>query len=153
MKKIVASEKHLVVWSVVILFCIFMTVVCIAFGITDLVRQDQVDHLAFIVGVIFLAVAGYYAWDLNRMGCYIWVEDCVVKRRGLLGGFFKECKIESIQKVVVKDAYRDGTLIYLVDHSKHQFNRRRRDSYIGFEYTKENVEFLQTFWSGEIQTQ
>ncbi len=151
MKKIVASEKYLVVWSVIILFCALMTVICFVFGIVDLVKHDPVDPLAFVGGVIFLAVAVYYVLDLNRMACYIWVEGGAVKRQGLFGGFFKECKSESIQRVVIKDFYRDGTFIYLVDNSKHQFNRRRNDSYIGFEYTKDNVEFLRTFWSGEIE--
>jgi hypothetical protein len=94
---------------------------------------------------------------LNRTACIIWLEDGIVKRKGLIRGFYKECCIDSIRKVKIHHSHREvgfGAFIYLADDRSPEFAkflRMRKDSYISFRKNKKNIEFLRTFWQGQIE--
>ena len=72
-------------------------------------------------------------------------------RKGLLRGFYKECPITSIRRIVIRYAWREGDFIYLVDDNGNHFDRTRKGSYICFRKTQENLAFVRTFWSGSIE--
>ena len=112
------------------------------------VEEKGSGYLAFFV---FLFLSCFFLWFLNRLACVVWIEDDVVKRKGLICGFYKECPIESIQRVKIQYAWREGDFVYLIDSSIHKFDRLRKDSYICFRKNKNNLTFLRTFWSGEIE--
>jgi len=81
----------------------------------------------------------------------------MIKRKGLIHGFYKECSVRAIQTVKIKYVHREvgfGTFIYLIDdrtQSYKKFLRIRKDSYICFRKNKKNLAFLNTFWSGKVE--
>ena len=97
-------------------------------------------------------------FSLNRAACVVWVEDGIVKRRGLICGFYKECAVKDIKTVKIEYRSREvgfRTFIYLIDDRKQtykKFLRARKDSYISFRKNDKNLAFLRTFWSGEVET-
>ena len=90
---------------------------------------------------------------LNRTGSVVVLEDGIIKRKGLFFGFYKECAVRSIAKVVEKQYHwRYESYLYLIDsESNSEFRRIRSGSYIGFRKTKRNLAFLRQFWHGKIQ--
>lgn len=106
-----------------------------------------------LFGVVF-ALACFFLWGLNRAACVIWIEDGMIKRKGLICGFYKECSIRAIQTVKIKHVRREGTFIFLVDDRTQpykKFLRLRKDSYICFRKNKKNLAFLRAFWTGTVE--
>lgn len=148
MKKFQSSKIALInmlFWSV--LFCA-VALLALGLEIFGFLEEKGAGYFAFVV---FGSLSVFFLWYLNRSACVICLEDRIIKRKGLIGGFYKECPVDAIQHVVIRHARREGNFIYLVDGSAHQFDRIRKDSYISFRKTKENLEFVQTFWSGVVE--
>lgn len=154
MKKIISSKSALVLCSFsIILFFIFSM---IALGLVIL-GDRQGKGAGFLLFGILLGFTCFLLWYLNRAACILWVENGMVKCKGLLGGFYKECPVHSIQSVKIQYSKHEvgfGTFIYLVNDRTREYKkflRIRKDSYICFRKTKKNLAFLQTFWSGKIE--
>lgn len=154
MKKIISSRSTLV-------SCCFSIILFFGFSLIPLelvmlgeVQEKGVGALLFC---IFLGFACFLLWYLNRAACLVWIEDGMIKRRGLIHGFYKECPIRAIQAVQIKYVHREvgfGTFIYLIDDRAQpykKFFRIRKDSYICFRKNKKNLVFLRTFWSGTVE--
>lgn len=90
-------------------------------------------------------------WVTNRLVHVIAYEDGKITRKGIFGGFYKECPVSSIRKVVIRYVWREGDYIYLIDDSSRGFDSVRKDSYIRFAKTKKNLAFVCTFWLGDIE--
>ena len=149
MKRMISSS--LLAFIILTFWCIlFFAFSMIAIGLEmfGFVEEKGAGYLAFCV---FLVLSCFFLWFLNRLACVVWVEEDVVKRKGLICGFYKECPIKSIEKVKIQHAWREGDFIYLVDSSIHKFDRLRKDSYICFKKTQKNLVFLRTFWTGKIE--
>ena len=149
MKRMISSS--LLAFIILTFWCILFfafSMIAIGFEMFGFVEEKGAGYLAFCV---FLVLSCFFLWFLNRLACVVWVEEDVVKRKGLICGFYKECPIKSIEKVKIQHAWREGDFIYLVDSSIHKFDRLRKDSYICFRKNKNNLTFLRTFWSGEIE--
>lgn len=149
MKKIMSCPKYALIilsfWSV--LFFTF-SMLALGFEMLDLLEEKGAGYLSFCV---FLVLTCVFLWFLNRLACVVWIEDGVVKRKGLICGFYKECSVESIQTVKIQHTWREGNFVYLVDGSIHEFDRFRKDSYICSKSTQKNLAFLRTFWTGEVE--
>lgn len=151
MNRIVASVKNLIVLSVLAVVYLFITVICLIEGIGAVSRGGGAAGWLFTAFAIFLSLFLYMIFDLNRTACIISLDGDTVKRRGLIWGFRKECRISLIRAVHIKEFYRDGDYICLIDGSAHKFKKHRHDSYICFEYSKENMLFLRRFWHGKVK--
>ncbi len=125
-------------------------------GLTQAIRH-ALDGERSAVGAPLLGFAvlsliiTFFLLVINRMLCTVWLEDGVIKRKGLCGGFYKELNIDDIQKVVFYLPHKESMFIYLVDDSEHKFDRARSDSFICFPKTEANMEFVRSFWNGEIE--
>ena len=154
MKKIVSSKSALVLcsYSIILFFGLSLISLGLLFFGT---RGEKVIGLLLFVS--FCILDFFLLWYLNRAACIVWLEDGMVKRKGLIWGFYKECSIRSIQTVKIKYVHREvgfGTFIYLVDDRTQpykKFFRIRNDSYICFRKNKKNLEFLHTFWLGSVE--
>jgi hypothetical protein len=115
--------------------------------------HEMIDE-ALLLFSAFFGLGCFLLWFLNRAVCVVWLEDGMIKSKGLIHGFYKECSVRAIQTVKIKYVHREGTFIYLVDdrtQSYEKFFRTRKDSYICFRKNKKNLAFLRTFWSGTIE--
>lgn len=154
MKKIISSKSALVLclYSGVL----FFTFALISLGVVVL-GEGQEKGIGVLLFCLFLGFACFILWYLNRAACIIWVENDIVKRKGLICGFYKECSVQSIQAVKIQYVQREvgfGTFIYLIDDRTRpykKFFRISKDSYIGFRNNKKNLAFLRTFWSGTVE--
>lgn len=149
MKKITSSKSALIFLSVVLVVCFCFSLLALWLEVSGLTEEKGAGYLSFVIfGIVFCPIL---LWYLNRAACVIWFENGIIKRKGLLWGFYKECSVDSIQRVVVRCAWREGDFIYLVDDSGNHFDRARKNSYICFYKTKETLDFVRTFWSGAIE--
>lgn len=148
MKKVISSKTALVISSCLSVLSFVFSFLALGLELFGLADEKGAGFLSF---GMFLLLSFFCLWYLNRSACVIWVENGTVKRKGLIWGFYKECPVDSIQMAKIQYAWREGNFIYLVDNSKHQFDRTRTDSYICFRKTKKNLDFLSTFWSGVIE--
>lgn len=149
MKKLVSSKPALIFLSIVIVLTFCFSLLALGLEVSGLTEEKGSGYLSFIIfGIISCPLL---VWYLNRAACVIWFENGIIKRKGLLWGFYKECAVNSIQRVVVRYAWREGDFIYLVDDHGHHFDRTRKNSYICFYKTKETLAFVRTFWSGPIE--
>lgn len=147
MKKIISSKFAMILFFWCVLF-FALAFIALGFELFDLIEEKGAGYLSFAV---FLLLSCFFLWYLNRAACIIWVEDGIVKRKGLICGFYKECRIDAIQAVSVRYVWRSGDFLFLIDTSTHKFNHMRKDSYICFFKTRKNLDFLRTFWKGEIK--
>ena len=152
--KIISSRSALLSCSfLVILFFVFslISLFGIVFG-----KLEEIWFWLLFFGSCF-GLLCFSVWSLNRAACIVWIEDGMIKRKGLIYGFYKECSVRTIQTVKIKYAHKDagfGTFIYLIDDRTQpykKFLRLRKDSYICFRKNKKNLAFLRTFWSGAIK--
>ena len=151
MKKIISSKGTLISLSFCCFIASFLSLVSFGLEISESVEEAGAGIFCF---ACFLALDLILFWVLNRLCCVIWIENGTLKRRGLLGGFYAECKIENIKAVFVSYAYREGNFIYIADsydQNYKKFLRIRNASYISFSKSKKNLEFLRSFWAGEIK--
>ena len=149
MKRIISCHKYgLMILSFWCILFLFFSVLGLSLEMLELVEEKGAGFFAFC---FFLCLFFLFLWFLNRLACVVWMENNTVKRKGLIYGFYKECSVSSIQSVMIQRAWREGDFIYLVDDSVYKFDRMKRDSYICFCKTKKNINFLRTFWSGEIE--
>lgn len=125
-------------------------------GLTDAIRH-ALDGEWSAVGAPLLGFAvlsliiAFFLFVINRMLCTVWLDDGVIKRQGLCGGFYKELKTDDIQNVVFYLPHKESMFIYLIDDSKYKFDRVRNDSYICFPKTEANMQFVRSFWEKEIK--
>jgi len=119
--------------------------------------KAQEKGIGLLLFGFFVGFSCFLLWYLNRAACVIWVEDGMIKCKGLIGGFHKAYPVRSIRSVKIQYSRNEvgfGTFVYLVNDRKPQFKkflRIRKDSYICFRKTKKNLEFLKTFWAGTIE--
>ena len=154
MEKIISSRSTLVLCSFSTL--LFWGLSLIPLGVVVFGDTREIWAGLLLFGVLF-GLGCFLLWFLNRAACVVWVEDGMIKRKGLIRGFYKECSVRAIQTVQIKYVHREvgfGTFIYLIDDRTQpykKFLRIRKDSYICFRKNKKNLAFLRTFWSGEIE--
>lgn len=154
MKKIISSKSALIL-------CLFAIISFFSFSmiVLGLVLFGEAEEK--VTGLLFFCVcfgfSCFLLWYLNRAACVVWVEDSIIKCKGVICGFYKECPVHSIQSVKIQYSAHEigfGTFLYLVDDRTKDFKkflRIRKDSYICFRKTKKNLAFLQTFWFGAIE--
>ena len=154
MKKIISSRSALVSCSFAII--LFFGLSLIPLGLV-VFGESQDIGAGLLLFSAFFGLSSFLLWFLNRAACIIRVEDGMIKRKGLIHGFYKECSVRAIQTVKIKYVHREvgfGTFIYLIDDRTRpykKFFRIRKDSYICFRKNKKNLAFLRTFWSGVIE--
>ena len=151
MKKIICSRSQLVLCSFSII--LFWGFSLIPLGLVVFGELQEIGP-GFLSFGVFFGFGSFLLWFLNRAACVVWFEDGMIKRKGLIRGFYKECSVRAIQTVKTEYVYRAGTFIFLVDDhtpSYKKFFPTRKDSYICFRKNKKNLAFLHTFWSGEVE--
>ena len=150
-KRIISSRSSLVSCAFAIL--VFFGFSLISLGLVVSKKPQEIGAGLLLFGSFF-GLGCFLLWFLNRAACVVWFEDGMIKRKGLIRGFYKECSVRAIQTVKTKHVYRAGTFIFLVDDhtpSYKKFFPTRKDSYICFRKNKKNLAFLHTFWSGEVE--
>jgi hypothetical protein len=154
MKKIISSRSSLAVCSFAIV--LFWGLSLLPLGLVVFGESKEIGAALLLFGSFF-GLGCFLLWFLNRAACVVWIEDGMIKSKGLIHGFYKECSVRSIQVVRIKYVHREvgfGTFIYLIDdrtQAYKKFLRIRKDSYICFRKNKKNLAFLRTFWSGKIE--
>ena len=154
MKKIISSRSALVLCSFSTF--LFWGLSLIPLGLVVFGEPQEIGMGLLLFGVLF-GFGCFLLWFLNRAACVVCIEDGMIKRKGLIRGFYKECSVRAIKTVRTKYVYREvgfGTFIYLIDDRTQpykKFLRIRKDSYICFRKNKKNLEFLHTFWPGEVE--
>ncbi len=154
MKKIISSRSALVLYSFSIILIWGLSL--IPLGLVVFGKPQEIGIGLLLFGVLF-GLGCFLLWFLNRAACVVWIEDGMIKRKGLIYGFRKECSVRAIQTVQIKYVHREvgfGTFIYLVDDRTQpykKFFRIRKDSYICFRKNKKNLTFLRTFWLGKVE--
>ena len=153
-KKIISSRSALVL-------CSFSMLMFWGFSLIPLVlvifRKPQEIGAGLLLFVPLFGFGCFILWFLNRAVCVVWLEDGMIKSKGLIHGFYKECSVRAIQTVKIQYVLHEvgfGTFIYLVDDRTQpykKFLRIRKDSYICFRKNKKNLAFLRTFWSREVE--
>ena len=153
-KKILSSRSSLVSCTFAVL--VFLGLSLIPLGLVIFGKPQEIGA-GLLLFVPLFGLDCFLLWFLNRAACVVWIEDGMIKRKGLIRGFYKECSVRSIQAVQIKYVHREvgfGTFIYLIDDRTRpykKFLRIRKDSYICFRKNKRNLAFLRTFWSGEVE--
>ena len=150
MKKIISSKFHLVLGCIVTVFCILFSIFALWYDISGIVQKEEVGG-GFFWSFVFLAFALVAFLSRNKNACVVWVEDGVLKRKGLFFGFYKECRIEDILTVKIVNVFRSGRFVCIIDDPKYKFDVIKTSRYINFKKTKKNMEFLRTFYNGEIE--
>ena len=149
MKKILSCSKYkMIICSLLIIAFFVFSLIALGLDMFGLVKDKGAGFLAF---GIFLCLSSFLLWSLNRLACIVWIDEGLIKRKGLICGFYKECPINAIRSVEIKHVFREGDFIYLIDNSTHKYNQARKDSYICFRKTKKNIRFLHMFWLGTIE--
>ena len=154
MKKIISSRSALFACIYAIIVFLVSTIIALFLA---LAAQGEEKVIGIMMFLFCLSVLCLLLWCINRAACVVWIEDSVVKRKGLMFGFYKECPVRSIRRVKIQYNTHEvgfGTFIYLIDDDAQEFQkflRLRKDSYICFRKTKKNIEFLRTFWQGHIE--
>ena len=144
-----------------LILCIFSIIMfwglsLIPLGLLIFGEPQEIVAGLLLFGVVF-GFGCFLLWFLNRAACVVWIEDGMIKSKGIIHGFYKECSVRAIQTVKIQYVHRDvgfGTFIYLIDDRTQpykKFLRVRKDSYICFRKNKRNLAFLRTFWSGAIE--
>ena len=152
--KIISSRSALVLCSFSISMFFGMSLILLRVLIYGGLQDKGEALLCFGV---FLGTVCILLFSLNRAACVVWVEDGIVKRRGLICGFYKECAVKDIKTVKIEYRSREvgfRTFIYLIDDRTQpykKFFRIRKDSYICFRKNNKNLAFLRTLWSGAIE--
>ena len=151
MKKIIASKY-------VMLSCLFASTVLFAASLlllgVILFGEVQGKWTAVLFFGISTGIAWICLWYCNRAACIVWVEDGMVKRKGLFWGFYKEHPVCAIQTVKELYVYKEGRFLFLVTDlisSDQRFIRARKDSYISVRKNQQNLKWLSAFWSGKIE--
>ena len=153
-KKIISSRSSLVSCTFAVLVFFGLSLISLGLAVSKKPQEIGVGLLLFVP---LFGLGCFLLWFLNRAACVVWIEDGMIKRKGLIRGFYKECSVRAIQTVQVKYVHREvgfGTFIYLIDDRTQpykKFFRIRKDSYICFRKNKKNLAFLSTFWSGEVE--
>ena len=153
-KKIISSRSALVLCSCSILM--FWGLSLLPLGLVVFGESHEIGA-ALLLFSAFFGLGCFLLWFLNRAVCVVWLEDGMIKSKGLIHGFYKECSVRAIQTVKIQYVHREvwfGTFIYLVDDRTQpyeKFFRIRKNSYICFRKNKKNLAFLRTFWSGTIE--
>ena len=154
MKKIISSRSALVLCSFSILM--FWGFSLLPLGLVVFGESQEIGA-GLLLFSAFFGLGCFLLWFLNRAVCVVWLEDGMIKSKGLIHGFYKECSVRAIQTVKIQYVLREvgfGTFIYLVDDRTQpyeKFFRIRKNSYICFRKNKKNLAFLRTFWSGDIE--
>ena len=104
MKKIIASQYDLILLSTASLAFFSFSMVGLMQETLGLVEEKGAGLLLFF---LFGAIDFLFLWTLNREACVVWVDNGVVKRKGLLWGFYKECPISSIKAVKIRFLYKN----------------------------------------------
>ena len=153
-KKIISSRSALVLCSFSILM--FWGLSLLPLGLVVFGESHEIGA-ALLLFSAFFGLGCFLLWFLNRAVCVVWFEDGMIKSKGLIHGFYKECSVRAIQTVKIQYVHREvgfGTFIYLIDDRTQpykKFFRIRKDSYICFRKNKKNLAFLRTFWSREVE--
>ena len=157
MNKIISSKSSLVTSFILIIFFGCFSLFMLGLMVSGVIPPKGMGLLIF---AFFAGLTCFSLWYLNRNVCIIWVEDGVVKSKGFIRGFYKECPVRSIKCVKIvhlsfleEGTFEAGYFIYLVSDRKEEYKkflRLRKDSYIVFRKTKKNIAFLRTFWTGTL---
>ena len=150
-KEIISSRSSLVSCTFAVLVFFGLSLISLGLAVS---KKPQEIGAGLLLFVPLFGLGCFLLWFLNRAACVVWIEDGMIKRKGLIRGFYKECSVRAIQTVKTEYVYRAGTFIFLVDDhtpSYKKFFPTRKDSYICFRKNKKNLAFLHTFWSGEVE--
>ncbi len=133
--------------------CILPVINGLIHAIDSVIHGDFEAAGAAALGmVVFAAFSALFFFTANRLMCSVWREDDHICRVGLFGGFYKEVAVKDIQRVVIRQMYRECDFICLVDNSEYEFDRARKDSFICFPHTEEGLAFLQSFWDKDADS-
>lgn len=105
-----------------------------------------------IISLIFdlsllLIIAVLLVLFVNRGFCWIYIENGMLKRKGLLFGFRKEVKISDIKKVVT---YKLN--YYIIEKNEELEDPLQFQECINFiKHYDDHDEFLNSFWNGAIE--
>ena len=143
--KIISSRSALVLCSFSMI--LFLGLSLIPLGLVIFGESQEIGAGLLLFGVFF-GLGCFLLWYLNRAACAVWCEGGIIKRKGLICGFYKECSVRAIQTVQIKYVRHEvgfGTFIYLIDDRTQpykKFLRIRKDSYICFRKNKKNLAFF-----------
>ena len=136
MKKLIASKKWLITYSIILIFLL-----CLIFVGIALIIGGEWAAIGIVILAYMLPVAGVVLFWLNRRACLIWAKDGCLRWQGLLFGFKGGVKGEEICDVV-----SGGKAIYIcLEAATH---RKRR--ILELTNTPQSRELLKTVYPQEV---
>ena len=145
MKKLIASKKWLITYLGILLFLCCFNAIGIALIIYS-VSSNRTDTLAIgIVTLVYmLPITGIILFYLNRRACLVWVEDGVLKHKGLLFGYRGNITAEKVYGVSI--SYGNKKIYINIDGE----NENHRKRVIELKNNDSNMLMVKSFWKGEI---
>ncbi len=149
--KFISNKILLVEYLLALPFPIYAIILILGYLFESLKLNNILTSVKLILFILpFIGIIALILFMMNRLCCFIWVEDNSIKRRGFFCGYYRECRIIDIKNVVIKYSRKESDFIYIVDEKDGSFGRTKNNCYISFKKTKTNIELLKGFWHGNI---
>lgn len=122
MEKHIVSKKWLITYLIILLFLSFFNAIGIALIIySSHANSSEALSIGIVTLVYMLPITGIILFWLNRRACWIWIEDGLLKWKGLFYGFSGE-----IRPVEVANIGSGGKNIYIfAKHPKNHMHYRK----------------------------
>ena len=111
-KKIISSRSSLVSCAFAVL--VFFGLSLIPFGLVIFGKPQEIGA-GLLLFVPLFDLGCFLLWFLNRAACVVWIEDGMIKRKGLIRGFYKECSVRAIQTVKIRSSRSGVWYLYISD--------------------------------------
>lgn len=145
MKKVISSTKWLITYLIILSVLISLDILGIVLTIYS-IFNSEISLLAIgLVDLIYmLPVTGIILFYLNRRACLVWVEDGVLKHKGLLFGYRGNITAEKVYGVSI--SYGNKKIYIIIDGE----NENHRKRVIELKNNDSNMLMVKSFWKGEI---
>ncbi len=126
---------------------------CIGILASGNASEDVPPAVALIMTILCAAMWFLCLLCVNYGGCFIWVEDGILHRRGLLFGLKRSCAVDDILRVrVVPTQPKNPDLIYIIEKNPGKcWQNISKKSYICLVDTPENRAFIESFCEKKIK--
>ncbi len=145
MKKIISSTKWLITYLIILFVLISLDISGIVLTVCSIINSDSsLLAIGLVVLVYMLPVTGIILFYLNRRACLVWVEDGVLKHKGLLFGYRGNITAEKVYFVSI--SYGNKKIRIIIDGD----NEHHRKRVIELKNNDSNMLLVKSFWKGEI---
>lgn len=142
MKKIISSKTWLLINLLGTLCFGSVFVYSFYMCMQSVLRKNSLWIIFFILLLFSLLILTLFLVSLNRLSCIIWYDGTHIGRKGLLFGFKYQIHLQEIKDIVIVSVPKQGQYIVIIDNSGNNVEGLSKKSYLRFEYTEKNKEFI-----------